>query len=314
MLVGLSWSSSTIFGLLIVFWEFEEYARRALMANLQFIRQGISDVIYLLVVVIGLGVAQGFFELTLNAVVLAMGIGAAVAGLLGQLLLRKEDRLRGVEWCAARQSWGQVFEYGGWRSLSAVIGSLSQLGLRVVVAQLASLYVLGNVEAARILVAPLFTATAALGNILLPLFARERRLQHGKTSGSVHWIGVLGVVCVVLYGSACLTWTGFLMNALAGPQYVSSRLLVCGWVLAALVFAALNNSGVRALVVLSGRVVFTYRGLGALAILGGSWLVCLAGLPYLVPYCVAIGSAIGGVGLLVAVGRDGTKPDASGMK
>ncbi|CUU55404.1 O-antigen ligase [Parafrankia irregularis] len=222
-LAGLGPGVGAAYAGLIVLWLHEELGRRALMAGLSFWKLAANDAGYVAVTLLTLTAAGAAgMTVSLLMVILAMGAGAAVAvGLaLGQLPLAQ---LR-----PARPTAGLVRDVAGfavWRSLQAGLTPALLFTARVLISAVAGRGVLGQVEAARLMVAPAQTVVAAAGNVLLPAFAADGTTSARRARrASAALIGA-----TVLVGAAALLLVGPFADLVVGPGVEVPRTAVLAW-------------------------------------------------------------------------------------
>ncbi|WP_235497614.1 O-antigen ligase family protein [Frankia sp. R43] len=222
-LAGLGPGVGAAYAGLIVLWLHEELGRRALMAGLSFWKLAANDAGYVAVTLLTLTAAGAAgMTVSLLMVILAMGAGAAVAiGLaFGQLPLAQ-----------LRPAWptaGLVREVAGfavWRSLQAGLTPALLFTARVLISAVAGRGVLGQVEAARLMIAPAQTVVAAAGNVLLPAFAADGATSARRARrASVALIGA-----TVLVGAVALLVVGPFADLVVGPGVEVPRGAVLAW-------------------------------------------------------------------------------------
>lgn len=299
--MDLGWGGSVLLAALAGLWLYEEYGRRRLMAELRFGAQGLNDLLFAVVAVTGIAVAEATGALDLPTVFLAMLAGAVVAVVHAQLLLPAGTRV----WSRGGGTDGRrdVLHQGFWRAAQSGIGTAQVLVVRLVVAGDASLAALGNLEAARLVAAPLMTALAGIGSVLLSTTAADRAAGARRRDRPV-----TGVVTAVagLYAVLALWQTERVITALGG-DYVPDRWAVGGWLTLAVVLALTQAHMVRSLVELPARTTFVLRvtaaAVGGLAASAAVWADVVSA----VPFGFALGAACAGVATLIRLRRGATK-------
>ncbi|WP_232295117.1 O-antigen ligase family protein [Parafrankia sp. EUN1f] len=222
-LAGLGPGVGAAYAGLIVLWLHEELGRRALMAGLSFWKLAANDAGYVAVTLLTLTAAGAAgMTVSLLMVIFAMGAGASFAiGLaLGQLPVAQ---LR-----PARPTPGLVRDvaaFAVWRSLQAGLTPALLFTARVLISAVAGRGVLGQVEAARLMVAPAQTVVAAAGNVLLPAFAADGATSARRARrASAALIGA-----TVLVGAVALLLVGPFADLVVGPGVEVPRTAVLAW-------------------------------------------------------------------------------------
>ncbi len=247
--------------LLVAAWQAEEYTRRALMANRAYGRQVLADLTYFGATGISMVAADRVGHSVLS-ILIAMSVGATCAFAVGQALLPAEDRLM---WPRLR-SWSgtrTVLAYGSWRAGQAGTGYVSQLGVRYGVIALASAAALGNLEAARLAIAPVFTALAASTNVLLPSFAAIRGEGRAVFKRTLLRYTLLLSAATLVVAAVLLPFHGRLVSLLAGPEFDANLGASLSWLVLALVLAVTGPVSTAATVAIPSFEVFRWRTIGS---------------------------------------------------
>lgn len=286
-----SWTASLVMGGLLVAWEFEEFGRRVLMAHQQFWRQGCADLIYLAFAVGSLMIMSAETDMTLELALLAMTIGAVAAFVASQLLLSSERRFRTARWDS--EAVKVIYDYGVWRAAQSGSGLAVQLGVRFVIVGIVSLVALGQLEAARLVTAPLFTLVASVNNVVLPALVPLVGAGMEAIRRRVVLITVGVSAACLVYAIIAISLAPQLTHWLAGSEFAPSRTAVAAWCLLGLVTAVVLPASTAGTIVLKPSLVFRNRLAGSLA-----GLVLVIPLAYwdvsLVPLGLAAGLLISG--------------------
>jgi O-antigen/teichoic acid export membrane protein len=280
------------FSVLVAAWQLEEYGRRLFMARLEFSRLAANDGTYLVAVLLPLMALRVWGNVTLTGVLWSMAFAAAVAFLAGVLVLPPDERLHLA--VADRSQLASVASFGFWRSAQAGMGAASGLTVRVLVAGLGSAAVLGNIEAARLLVAPLFVLLAASSNLLLPLFVELRGSDGSDTAAAMRAATLLLGALSLLYGAIVVAFPRILLPIVAGTRFAVDRVAIGGWVLLALVLAVVAPCITVALANGGSALVFRLKLLGTVGATALGAAAAGIGQPSLVPATLAAGAAISG--------------------
>jgi O-antigen/teichoic acid export membrane protein len=143
------------------------------MATLRFWRLVIVDSVALIVVMLSLVAVSVVGSITLGTFFLAIAAGQ-LAGLGVALALAPAAERHLVSLRGARIR--EVASFGGWRGAQVSVNPAVFTAMRVLVVAVAGTAALGQVEAARIYVAPAILAIQGIGSYLLASYARDRSL------------------------------------------------------------------------------------------------------------------------------------------
>jgi O-antigen/teichoic acid export membrane protein len=279
-----------IFGGAIIVFVFEDTIRRLLMAHLLFWKIVAVDLAGLAGALAALGLAANAGALSLGSFFAAIIWGQLLALAIGIMLLPKSDRflvLRVQELSPA------VARYGVWRSLQQAVRPALLTTVRITVTLLAGLAATGQLELARIYVAPIMLIVSGASSYLFTAFARQsavpikemlRRADRGVAALTVVALGA-GIIAMALLSS--------MGHLVAGQQPEAAAVL--GWIVYATSVAAVTPYGALAAVrgkqagVLGLRLADSVISL----LLVGAFVALTGGFA-LVPLLMAIGSVLGG--------------------
>jgi O-antigen/teichoic acid export membrane protein len=232
--------------------------------------------------------------LTLDHFLAALAIGQVVAGLLTLTRLPSADRklqLRG------RGDWRAVMRYGSWRALQQFVRPTTLNGARWMVMILGGAAAVGELEAARVFVAPAMLLVQGFGSYLFSSYAADRAkgpralLDRADRAAAIMLAGsaVVGVAAALL-----LPRLGGMLTA---GRFELSLVATLGWACYAASCAAVLPYGSLAAVrgkqqwVLLIRVVDSVLALTLVAValmavgVGTHWM----------PWLLSIGSFVGGL-------------------
>lgn len=281
------------FGVALIAFVTMEVVRRLMMAQLVFVRIAIADSIGFAATLLGVAVGAWTHELALSTFLFAVSIGQTVALLAGWLLLPAAERvlvpIRSPDLAA-------VWRYGSWRALQQTLRPAMFTIVRVLVVGYASVAAVGMLEAARTYVSPLVLVVGGFSSLLFVRFAdRAKEGGSGSLREADRVVGVLILISVALGAIALL------LAPLVG-RYVFDLdldpIVVLGWVVYGLSVAMVTPYGALSAVTGRQMVVFLIRTMDTLLAIASA-LICLAlGAPYaIVPYVLAVASALGGAAL-----------------
>lgn len=281
-------------GLCAAMFVVEDTLRRLLMATMRFWSLVVVDITGLVVAVgIVLATASGS---TLTTFVIALAVGQAAASLVALFRFPPSERwvARGV-----RPNLASVWAYGSWRAFQQVLRPVMLTGVRVIVTVAASLAVFGELEAARLYVAPTMLVVVGVASYLFASYARDRttsmRSLRRRADRTVIMLSVttltLGVVATAL-----VPYVGELFTD-GGDQL--NRVAVLGWSAYAAATAAVTPYG--SLAAVRGRqaaVLGIRAGESVLSILIVLTMVMVLDRSvFLVPFVLAIVSGMSGLAM-----------------
>ena len=269
-------------------WQLEEYGRRHLMARLEFAKQAIADGSYLVLLAGSLIAITILAQPTLLMVLIAMTAAAFGSFVIAMLFLPRSSRLGRPRWSA--QGIRVVSQYGVWRAAESGLAYVSQILVRVVVVAFSSLAVMGELEAARLMVAPLLTALAGLNNVALPAFANSHRRVSAR---NIHLATAALSLLVGVYAGAVLLLGSEISRALFGGKIDVSTVPLIGWLLAAAALGIVLPYRTELLTQGRSASVFASRVVAAVLGLAIAVLVVVAAHPAWAPVAVGVGNAVG---------------------
>ena len=150
---------------------------------------------------------------------------------------------------------------------------------------------LGEVEAGRLVVAPLFVALAASGNVLLSFFSHVQDQSVERQAALRSATGLLGLLALA-YGALVLALPAVIERFVAGDNFTADRVILGGWLLQALVLAIGNPILSVALVEGRAAEVFWIKLWGAAASVALALGSVAIDRPTLVPAAIAVGQAL----------------------
>lgn len=290
-LVG--WSPAIVFGLAAMTFIIESTLRRVLMAAMRFWALPIVDMSALIGSLTAAAIWWSAARLTISALLWVLLIGQVVGGIVAVLCMPAVERrvasprptdLRAVE------------RYGRWRGLQqAVRPSMLTVARSLVTAAVgATLY--GELEAARVYMAPALLLISGMGSYLLPSYVRARnhparqaihradRFAAALLGGSLV-LGVVGTLAIPVLGPL-----------ITGHHYKLEALAVFGWAVYAASTAAVLPYGGLAAVRSNQAQVVALRVVDSLLSIAFACVVLfvLHAQASWVPFALAAGSFIGG--------------------
>src|SRR5918998_2657483 len=176
-------------GALVAF-QLEELVRRVQMATMRFWRLLVIDTAAVITALVLVGVWALVAPVTLATFFTGLLVGQVVGIVVGIVLLPAEERvLVSLRGAAIRAVAG----FGAWRGLQVSVAPLVLTATRVIVAAAAGRVALGEVELARIYVAPILLSVQGLGSYLLSTYVRDKTFGLPVLSRRA-WRASLGMV------------------------------------------------------------------------------------------------------------------------
>lgn len=283
-----------LMGLALVAFQLEELVRRVHMATMRFWRLLIVDSAAVVTALALVGVWALLTPVTIMAFFTGLLVGQLVGIVVGIALLPADERvlvpLRGA---AVRSVAG----FGTWRGLQVSVAPLVLTAMRIVVAVAAGRVALGELELARIYVAPVLLSVQGLGSYLLSTYVRDQNLgvlplvRRARRSSLALMGGAL------VFGALIVLIAPQIAPYLTGPNVALDRLALAGWV--TYVAASGSLQPFASLAAARGRPaqVLRYRLVDAVAVV----VVLTVLLGYLAisaswtPFVLAAGLFLGGV-------------------
>jgi O-antigen/teichoic acid export membrane protein len=286
-------AEGALFAVAIMLFLLEDVFRRLLMAELLFWRITIVDAVAVAVSLTTLGITAAISAVTLSALFGALALGQGFAIVVAIILVPARERylvpVRGGEFAT-------VFGYGAWRSAQQGVRPALLTAVRTAVVIVIGLTAVGELEAARLFVAPAMLLVSGFSSFLFASFARSNHLPLTKLLRKAD-IGVAQLVGVtILIGAAALLVLPEVGQHLIGERLNS--LTVVGWLAYAASVAAVTPYGALAAVRGKQATVLALRVTDSVLSLTGAILLVLLGGPVsLVPFVLTLGSLLGGLAI-----------------
>ncbi|MEM1332915.1 MAG: O-antigen ligase family protein, partial [Actinomycetota bacterium] len=292
---GVDRSTALLFGLASVAWVVEETLRRLLIARREFWQLVMNDAAFA-VGAFGLIalVAVSGDPLTLQTLVLALLSGAAVAIAVGVIQLPGHELSRGL---LGPSRLADVARFAVWRAAQVGLRPGSQAVIRVVVVAAASYEALGQLEAARVLLAPILTVVNGAGVYLLPTYSAQARRGERARPAVPLAMALIGAAAAA-YGVIALVLRTPLTELLTDRDEAVTALAVIAWTAFSVGFGAGVPAGNALVARGRSRDAFTVRVADAgVGIVVASALAVFADVDA-VPLGLALGTVVGAIGLL----------------
>lgn len=285
-----SWLVAVDFCLMAVAYLVAELCRRVFMARQEFWPLSLNNLAFLL----GTGAillvqTHGGRNNALGDFALAVAGGSTVAVLAAIFQLPREEFRPGRLHLGGMR---ELTRFAVWRSAQIGVRPLALLGMRLIVSVVSGRAVVGQIEGARLLMAPATTFTQGVGSFILPMYAAEAR---GETPGRARVARVtLGVVGVTLALSVIpLLFPHEAQSLLTGGSFKIPTIAIAAWATFSVAFAFGLPSANRLVARRMSREVLLVRLLDASVGLAGVLIIALGGAKYAVAFGLAAGAFLG---------------------
>lgn len=201
-----------------------------------------------------------------------------------------------------RASWRPVAAFGAWRGAQVAINPTVFTALRVLVLAAAGSAALGQVEAARIYVAPTILAIGGLSSYLFATYARQNSVPLALMVPKAVRSSVLIAGGVLLVGGVLWALAPVAGPWITGGSFALPGLSVLGWALYAA--AAASFMPLLNLAVARGRqrAVLGVRSLDATISISALAFLLWVGMPFAAaPFVLAIGPFLAGPAIRILI-------------
>ena len=190
----------------------------------------------------------------------------------------------------------EVAAFGGWRGAQVAINPGVFTAMRVLVVAVAGSAALGQVEAARIYVAPAILAIQGFGSYLLASYARDRSLPLAALVPGAIRASVVLAVAALLAGAALWAAVPVVGPWITGGSFTLPAVTVLGWAVYAAATATFSPCcASRSRAGSSGRPCSS-GSVDAAISLGALGVLLAVGMPYTAaPFVLAVGPLVGGL-------------------
>lgn len=290
----MSLASCAAFGAAMAAFMVADLCRRLLMARLRFWSLVLVDATAASVALGYVGVLIWRGSPGLTNFLLAMLIGQLTACTVALLRLPSEER------CRAPRGWGawrEVIGFGSWRAAQQFVRPTMLNLARWVVLVAAGQAAVGELEAARVLVAPAMLLVQGVGSYLFSTYAADRDAGMAKLLARADRAAAVMLVGAMAVGAAAAGVLSKVSSVVTAGRFDLSVLAVLGWACYAASCAAVLPYGSLAAVGGRQRFVFVLRvadSIASLVITAGAVLALHASTDW-VPWLLSVGSIFGGL-------------------
>jgi O-antigen/teichoic acid export membrane protein len=290
----LTTSEAVVFGVAALAFQVEELLRRLFMAQLRFWRLVIVDTTALAVALATVGLSALVSPVSLLTLLAGLAAGQVVGAVVALVMLPAAERrlvsLRGARVAA-------VASFGAWRGAQVAVNPGVLTVFRSIVIFGVGTAALGQVEAARILVAPAILLVQGLGSYLLASYARDAEAPLGLLVSRAGRAALFMAAAIVLAGGVAALLVPYAGPLVAGAQFAISGVTVFCWALYAAASATLQPYASLCAARGRPRQVFAVRLVDAAVALSLTGVaVLLLHVPTAVtPLALAVGLLVGGI-------------------
>jgi len=282
------------FGLALGAFQLEELVRRILMATMRFWRLVVLDSTALVFSLGTLGICYLNGPINVGVFLLALFVGQT-AGIVAGLILISADERTVVPVTVA--GIRQVALFGTMRGLQVSVTPGLLTASRTIVILILGQAALGQVEAARIFVAPALLIVQGLGSYLLTSYVRDRRQPAARLAARARNASLKLCGAALAAGAALTLLSPYLGHLVTGPSFSVDQIAVAGWALYVAGSATVQPFASLGAVLGRQPIVLACRAVDATIALSLVWLLLgpLGLSASLTPYALATGLFLGGI-------------------
>lgn len=223
MLTGIQ---AVLFGLAMTSFLLEDTMRRLLMASMRFWSLVAVDSVSLVVSLTTLGVAALVSQLSLSTFLLALLLGQVGGAIAAVPFVPPEDRLL-VAWRPA--ALGEVARFGLWRAAQQSMRATMLTVARILITIAVGKALFGELEAARVYMAPALLVVQGLGSYLISSYARSREAPISSLAKRADRASLAMVSAALTMGVIATLGVPVLGPLVTGSSYSMDQLAVFGW-------------------------------------------------------------------------------------
>ncbi len=301
---GVGLTTAVLFGVASTAWAIEETFRRLLIARREFTKLLVNDAAF----AIGSFGLVGFVVVTgatfeLETLVLALLAGAAVAIAVGVIQLPAVELSRGI---LGPSQMRTVASFAVWRAAQVGLRPGSQTIVRFLVVWVASEAALGQLEAARLVLAPVLTVVNGAGVYLLPTYSSQAR-DRRPLRPSVPFAMLMVAAMAGAYGALAIAFRRPLTELLTDGATAVTLTALLAWTAYSIGFGAGVPAGNALVAKGRSRDAFSVRIVDAVVGVTASAVIALTIGSDAVPFGLALGTFVGATLLLRGL-RDSDNP------
>lgn len=290
------WPEAILFGLAMAAFLIEDTMRRLLMASMRFWSLVVVDGMSLVVSLTVLGISAAFAPLSLKTFLLALLVGQIAAALVAVPLLPPQERHL-APWRVG--AIGDVARFGLWRATQQAMRPTMLTVARILITIAVGRAVFGQLESARVYMAPALLLVQGIGSYLMSSYARTRDVPTSALARRADRASLVMLVGALVVGIAGTLAAPELGRLVTGSSYSMQPLAVFGWaVYAASSAAVMPFASLAAVRGRQSRVVLVRLIDSCLSVIFVSVLlfVTISDVSWS-PFALAAGSFIGGAAI-----------------
>lgn len=273
-------SCAGLFALTVATFMIESNLRRVLMATMRFWYLVVVDTLALVASLAVLGVFSAVSSLTLSTMLVAWIVGQLVGTVVAIACLPAAER-HVRPW--RRPALGRVAAFGSWRAAQQCIRPTTLSIARFLLTIAVGRAVFGQLEAARVYMAPAMLMVGGLGSYLFSSYALKKTTTIDSLIRRADKAAVAMVVVTLVMGTIGAVATPLVGPLVTGSSFSMVPLAVMGWAVyaassaAVMPYASLASIRGRQHVVMTVRIADSLFSLAVLAIIvfpgnvGVSW-------------------------------------------
>ena len=292
---GVGSSTALLFGIASTAWVIEETMRRLLIARREFNKLVVNDAAFAAgsFGLIGfVAISGGRFEL--ETLVLALLAGAVLAIAVGAIQLPSSELSRGL---LGSSRMRDVASFAVWRAAQVGLRPGSQALVRTIIVGFASYEALGQLESARLLIAPALTVINGAGVYLLPTYSAQAKAARRFSPAVPLAMATVGLIAAA-YGTAAILLRQPLTDLLTDGSATITVTALLAWTAYSIGFGAGVPAGNAVVARGRSRIAFTTRIIDASVGIVAAGVLAATGNVDAAPFGLALGTVVGAALLL----------------
>jgi O-antigen ligase len=292
---GVSPSTALLFGVASTAWVVEETMRRLLIARREFNKLVVNDAAF----AAGSFGLVGFVALTggrfeLETLVLALLAGAVLAIAVGAIQLPSSELSRGL---LGPSRMRDVASFAVWRAAQVGLRPGSLALVRTIIVGVASYEALGQLESARLLLAPVLTVVNGAGVYLLPTYSAQAKAARRFSPAVPVAMVTVGLIAAA-YGTVAIILRQPLTDLLTDGSTTITVTALLAWTAYSIGFGAGVPAGNAVVARGRSRLAFTTRIIDATVGVAAASVLAATGNVDAAPFGLALGTMVGAALLL----------------
>ena len=292
---GVGPATAVLFGVASTAWAIEETLRRLLIARREFNKLVVNDAAF----AAGSFGLVGFVEVTggrfeLQTLILALLAGAVLAIAVGTIQLPSSELSRGL---LGPSQMREVASFAVWRAAQIGLRPGSQALVRTIIVVFASYEALGQLESARLLLAPVLTVVNGAGVYLLPTYSAQAKAAKRFSPAVPFAMATVGLIAAA-YGTMAIILRQPLSDLLTDGSTTITVTALLAWTAYSIGFGAGVPVGNAIVARGRSRTAFDARVIDAAVGISAAAALTAAGHVEAAPFGLALGTVVGAALLL----------------